>query len=108
MKQWKKEGDYQKDIIDRIKKALPGAIVMKNDSSYIQGIPDLTVIYGGKYAMLEVKKSYYDFVHNQQANQKDYIRKFRDWGAFSFFIYPEVDADVFEELIRYFEGGRNV
>lgn len=108
MKQWKKEGDYQKDIIDRIKEALPGAIVMKNDSSYIQGIPDLSVIYGNKYAMLEVKKSQYDYLHNQQANQEDYIHKFRDWGAFSFFIYPEVDQDVFNELIRYFKEGSNV
>ena len=108
MKRWKKEGDYQKDIIDRIKEALPGAIVMKNDSAYIQGIPDLTVIYGDKYAMLEVKKSEHDYIYNQQANQEDYIQKFYDWGAFSHFIYPEVDQVVFDKLIGYFGGGCDV
>ena len=108
MKAWKKEGDYQKDVIDRIKEALPGAIVMKNDSSYIQGIPDLTVIYGDKYAMLEVKKSQHDYLYNQQPNQEDYIQQFHDWGAFSYFIYPEVDDVVFKELIGYFGGGCDV
>ena len=35
----------------------PGAIVLKNDPNYIQGIPDLTVFYQDKWATLEVKKS---------------------------------------------------
>lgn len=108
MRKWKKEGDYQKDIIDRIKEVLPGAIVLKNDSGYVQGIPDLSIFYGDKYAMLEVKKSEHDYIHNEQPNQEDYIQQFHDWGVCSYFIYPEVDDKVFADLTRYFGGAQNV
>ena len=107
MKVWKKESDFQKYVIDRIKRELPKAIVMKNDSSYIQGIPDLSVLYGNKYAMLEVKKSEADRKH-PQTNQEDYICLFADWGAFSSFIYPEVYDEKIDALLRYFKGGSDV
>lgn len=107
MKGWKKESDFQKDVIDRIHRELPGAIVMKNDSSYIQGIPDLSVVFGNKYAMLEVKKSEADRKH-PQPNQEDYICLFDEWGAFSCFIYPEVYDEKIDALLRYFKGGSDV
>ncbi len=52
----KRENDFQKGLIHDIEEALPGAIVMKNDSTYIQGIPDLTVLYKDKWATLECKR----------------------------------------------------
>ena len=51
-----KENAFQQNLIKEIKERFPGSIVMKNDSSYIQGIPDLTILYGSKWAALEVKK----------------------------------------------------
>ena len=39
------ESKFQKELIDDIKAMFPGAIVLKNDPNYIQGIPDLTVFY---------------------------------------------------------------
>ena len=38
-----KENKFQSDLIKEIKKKFDGCIVMKNDSGYIQGIPDITV-----------------------------------------------------------------
>lgn len=102
MKHWTKESDFQKEVIDRIKTELPGAVVMKNDSSYIQGIPDLSVMYGDRYAMLEIKKSAEDRRH-PQPNQETYISKFDDWGAFSKFIYPENYDETIAALKGYFE-----
>ena len=37
----KLESNFQANLIKELKNIFPGCIVMKNDSSYIQGIPDL-------------------------------------------------------------------
>ena len=47
------ENKFQANLIKEIKETLPGCVVMKNDSSYIQGIPDLLVLYEDKWASLE-------------------------------------------------------
>ena len=57
IKHYKKESDFQSDLIKQIKKDLPESIVLKNDPEYKQGIPDLLIANGNKYAFLEVKKS---------------------------------------------------
>ena len=51
------ENKFQANLIKEIKETFPGCIVMKNDSSYIQGIPDLLVLHKNKWASLENKKS---------------------------------------------------
>ena len=47
------ESKFQANLIKKIKKQYPGCIVMKNDASYIQGIPDLLVLYKDKWVSLE-------------------------------------------------------
>ena len=41
----KLEKEFQADLIKELKSRFSGCIVMKNDSSYIQGIPDLLILY---------------------------------------------------------------
>ena len=53
----KSETDFKKDLTDEIERECKGAIILKNDPTCIQGIPDITVLYKDKYAMLETKKS---------------------------------------------------
>ena len=93
-----KESDFQKQVIDDIKRRIPGAIVLKNDSSYIQGIPDLSVFYKDRYAMLEVKKSENA---SKQPNQTYYVEHFANQGAFASFIYPENKEDILTKLVQY-------
>jgi hypothetical protein len=50
------ESKFQANLIKEIKTTFPGCVVLKNDSSYLQGIPDLSIFYKDKWAMLEVKK----------------------------------------------------
>lgn len=50
-----RERDYQKKLIGKLKDRFPGCVVIKNDSGYRQGIPDLTVLHGENWAMLEVR-----------------------------------------------------
>lgn len=97
-KHYKKESDFQSDLIKQIKKELPGSLVLKNDSGYLQGIPDLVVMHGEKYALLEVKKSK-DEPH--QPNQDYYIDKAQK-ESFGEFIFPENKQQVLSEMYEYF------
>lgn len=93
-----KESKFQGDLIKEIKERLPGAMVLKNDSSYIQGIPDLSVFYKDKYAFLECKKNKNE---PHQPNQDRYVEKI-DNMSFARFIYPENKEEVLDELQKSF------
>jgi len=90
------ERNYQAKLIKKIKSIFPDCIVLKNDAAYIQGIPDLIVLNGERWASLEVKTSP---SANAQPNQKYYVNKMNGM-SFSSFIYPENEAEVLDELQR--------
>ena len=96
----KLERDFQSDLIREIKELFPGCLVMKNDSGYIQGIPDWTVLYKNKWAVLEIKRKENA---NRQPNQDYYVNKCDDM-SFSRFVYPENVEEVMNELYNFFEG----
>lgn len=96
----KKESKFQNDLIGEIKDILPGAIVLKNDPNYIQGIPDLTIFYGPKWATLEVKKSE---KASKQPNQGYYVGVM-DSMSFSRFISPDNKEEVLNELQQSFRS----
>lgn len=52
-----KENSFQSKLKKELKERYPGCIVTKLDSSDIQGIPDLLVLYKNKWATLENKRS---------------------------------------------------
>lgn len=91
-----REGQYQQHLKKRILERLPGAIVLKNDPSWMQGIPDLTVIFEDRWASLEVKRSAGE---QHQPNQDYYVDKMNDW-SYSAFIYPENEKEILDELQR--------
>ena len=64
----KKESNFQAELKKELKKMFPGCIVTKLDSSDIQGIPDLLVLYKDKWATLENKRSEKDR-RNPRPNQ---------------------------------------
>ena len=39
------ESQFQAKLIKELKKLFPGCIVMKSDSGYLQGIPDLLILF---------------------------------------------------------------
>ena len=96
----KLERDFQSKLIKEIKKKFPGCVVMKNDSSYIQGIPDLTVLYQDKWAMLEVKRSE---TASHRPNQEYYVGKM-DEMSFARFICPENKQEVLHEMEHTFRS----
>lgn len=98
----KLERDFQAGLIKDIKKMLPGCIVLKNDSSYMQGIPDLLVLYKNKWASLEVK---INSRAKKQPNQEYYVEQM-DKMSFSRFICPENKEEILNELYKTFEPTR--
>lgn len=98
----KLERDFQAKLIKELKDIFEGCVVLKNDSSYIQGIPDLLVLYGDKWAMLECKKS---SSARKRPNQQYYV-DLMDKMSFSRFICPENKEEVLHELQQAFRSGR--
>ena len=65
-----RESGFQARLIGRLKTMFPGCFVLKNDANYIQGFPDLTVLYKNKWALLECKRG---SEAHKQPNQQYYI-----------------------------------
>lgn len=98
----RRENEYQGELIKRIKARFPGCFVMKNDEGYRQGTPDLTILHGERWAVLEVKRNE-DELRNPIPNQAHYVAKLNDMG-FSAFIYPENEEEVLDAVQRAFES----
>ena len=98
----KLESKFEKELIDEIKDRYPGCIALKNDSSYIQGFPDWTLLYNDKCAVLEVKK---ERRANKQPNQEYYVDKLNGM-SFSRFVFPENKDEVLEDLDTIFKRKR--
>jgi hypothetical protein len=92
------ERDYQAQLIHRLREMFDGCFILKNDTSYLQGVPDLLILYRNKWAMLEVKQS---ARHRFQPNQAYYINML-DRMSFASFIYPEIEEDVLRDLQHTF------
>ena len=96
----KLESKFQKELIDEVKERYPGCIALKNDSSYIQGFPDWTILYKDKWAVLEVKK---ERGAHKQPNQEYYVDKLNEMGGFSRFVFPENKDEVLEDMDTLFK-----
>lgn len=92
------ESKFQADLKKELEKRFPGCIVTKLDSSYIQGIPDLLVLWRDKWAVLECKKN---GSAKKQPNQEYYVEKMNEM-SFSKFIYPENKEEVLNDLQQTF------
>ena len=95
-----KESKFQASLKKELKEMFPGCIVTKLDSSDIQGIPDLLVLYKNKWATLEYKRN---ANASHRPNQDYYVEKMNEM-SFSRFIYPENKKEVLDELRRTFES----
>lgn len=97
-----RESRFEAHVIDRLYKDFPGCVVVKNDSGHIQGIPDRSVFYEDKWAMLEIKS------HRnapERPNQRHYIEVMNRM-SFAAFIFPENEEDVFDALQQTFNPRR--
>lgn len=90
----KRENKFQAELIKDLKSRFPGCMVLKNDPDYIQGIPDLTILYGKRWATLECKRSK---SATHRPNQEYYVDKMNNM-SYSRFIFPENKEAILDEL----------
>ena len=91
---------FQQQVIARIERMLPGCYILKNDSTYMQGVPDLIVLYGPKWAMLEIKRSAKDATLSKlRPNQALHTSRLSSMG-FAEFIYPDNAEEILHALQR--------
>lgn len=103
-KEWSNilEREFQANLILEIKERFEGSMVLKNDSSYLQGVPDLMILYKDKWATLEVKKNK---TAKRRPNQKYYVETMNNM-SFSAMIYPENKEEILDEMERTFRETR--
>jgi hypothetical protein len=91
------ESGFQDRLIESLKALFPGCMVFKMDQ--IQGLPDLLILYGEKWASLECKRS---ATAKKRPNQDYYVEKMNDM-SFSRFVCPENKEEVLNELQQAFQ-----
>lgn len=89
-----RESQFQAQLIRKLNKMLPGIIILKNDPNYIQGIPDLILLYKNRWAALEVKRGATSSV---RPNQAHYVRTMYAM-SYAAFIYPENESEILNEV----------
>lgn len=95
------ESKYQALLIKRLSAMFPGSIILKNDTDYLQGFPDLTLLWKRYWAVLEVKAR---MDAPYEPNQEWYIETL-DEMSFSAMICPENEEEVLHELEQAFRSG---
>lgn len=98
----KLERDYQALLIRKLRRIFPSCVILKNDSEYLPGIPDLSIFYYGFWAMLEVKASR---ISLERPNQDHYVTILNEM-SFAAFIYPENEEEVLLALQSAYESCR--
>lgn len=94
------EARFQAKLIKELKTMFEGCMVMKLDANYIQGIPDLLILYKDKWATLECKES----AGAKRRPNQDYYHGVMNEMSFSRFIYPENKEEVLHDLQQTFES----
>lgn len=88
------ERKFQEDLIAELKRLFPGSHIIENDPQRLQGIPDLLILFGEKWGMLECKISENA---TRQPNQEYYVDKFGKM-SFAAFIHPGNKDQVLHDL----------
>lgn len=97
------EPTFQAKLIEELELIFPGCVVAKMDSTYIQGIPDLLILYKDRWALLECKKE----KNARHRPNQDYYVDILNKLSFSRFIYPENKEEVLHDLQLAFKSSRS-
>ncbi len=96
------ESRFQGRIIRELRQMFPGCIIMKGDANYLQGIPDIIILWGDTWAALECKTSEIA-VHGPN---QDYYVGLMSGMSFAAFIHPGNKELVLNDLQRALESNR--
>lgn len=94
----KLESDFVLDLKEELHRRFPGCFIYKLDSSQFQGVPDLLVLWGPYWGILETKRGLRSV---RQPNQEYYVAQFNEM-SFAAFIHPLNYREVLDEMERVF------
>jgi hypothetical protein len=94
----KLESSFALDLKDELRGRFPGCVVIKLDPNQLQGVPDLLVLWGSYWAILETKRGARS---SRQVNQEYYVNLFNEM-SFSAFIHPLNCQEVLDDMERAF------
>lgn len=92
------ENRFKTKLVKEIETMLPGCIITHFDPNEIQGMPDLLILHGQKWAALEGKKN----VRASHRPNQDYYVDLMNRMSFASFVYPENKDIVLEALYLHF------
>lgn len=96
------ENRFKTNLVRELKERLPGCIVLHIDPNEIQGMPDLLVLYGDRWAALEGKRS----ANASHRPNQDYYVNLMNQMSYAAFIYPENKEEILNDLQRSFALNR--
>lgn len=86
---------FKKRFMDELKVRFPGCVIFHMDPiSTHQGIPDLMILLGNRWAMLEVKAAPNSAV---QPNQEYWVDYYNDM-SYAAFVFPENAEEILNDL----------
>lgn len=93
---------FQSQMVKRLEQEFPGCIVLKNDPWWIQGIPDLLLLWGDKWAALETKAA----TRSRRRPNQPYYVDVMDEMSYARFVSPDNVEEVLDEIHRSFRSSR--
>jgi hypothetical protein len=101
----RRERDYQPTLIKKLRDMFPGCVILKNDSSYLQGIPDLLILWYDRWGILEVKRTMPNGPDDYEPNQEWYLDQLNQM-SFAAMICPENEQEILDALQHAFTARR--
>ena len=98
------EGNFKKNLIKKIKKEFPDCIITKLEADHTNGLPDVLILRGSKWATLEAKADESE-VGKERKNklaQDYYVAKMNNM-SYSSYVYPQNEKEVLDELKVHFQ-----
>lgn len=92
------ENRFKTRLVNELEDMFPGCIIIHMDPNEIQGIPDLLILHGNKWAALEGKKNATASIRPNQSYYVDLMNGM----SFASFIHPENKDEVLDDLYLHF------
>ncbi|MET0786724.1 MAG: hypothetical protein ABWY25_08475 [Paenisporosarcina sp.] len=96
------ESGFQFKLIKRLQHMFPDCFIIRTGASDNQGVPDILILWGDRWAMLECKKSASSRI---RPNQQYFVDMFNGM-SFAAFIWPEIEEEVLYALQQSFDFNR--
>lgn len=98
----KLEAEFQAQLVKQFEELLPECVVLVKPGYYIQGFPDLMILYKNRWAALECKQSESS---RYQPNQQWWIGELNEMG-YAAMICPENCKEIIDEVLQSFGIGK--